>query len=328
MAFKIPQKILLSFLKSNFGEVKVTATGEWRVNSPFASDRKQHLYIHPDKGVVFDFKTGYKGDLIGFIAEFTQLGRKSVIPYLVKEFGQKGDLESFNLENFIDKEEQLEIPQGLKFFTEQSNSPIREQAYNYLVSRKIPEENIKELGYIYEPGSWFDRTIFIPFYESGRIVYFITRDFTEKSDKRYKNPHGLDSKQYVYNIDKIKDTLFIFEGVMDAISLRGQVGMPLLSADIGIKQCIKILNKAPKTIVFVPDNDDTGRRTLSENIRKLLYYKPPSLDLKILTYEIKNAKDFNEECVLTGDHYIYLAKCKEYKPKDVSKISFKRSKML
>ena len=326
MALKIPHKILSSFLRNNFGEVKITSTGEWRVNTPFASDRKQHLYIHPDKGVVFDFKTGYKGDLVGFIAEFLQIGRKDVIPYLVKEYGQKGDI--YDIENFIEKEENLEIPKGLHFFTEENKSPIREQAYNYLVKRKIPEENIKELGYIYEPGSWFDRTIFIPFYEGGRVVYFITRDFTEKSAQRYKNPNGVDSKQYVYNIDKIKDTLFIFEGAMDALSLRGQVGSSLLSADIGIKQCIKILNKTPNTIVFVPDNDEAGKKTLNKNIKTLLYYKPPSLDLRIMVYEINGAKDFNELCMLTEEHYIYLAKCREYKTKDLSSIKIKRNKSI
>jgi Toprim-like len=273
---------------------------------------------------VFDFKTGYKGDLIGFIAEFLQTGRKDVIPYLVKEYGQKGGLETFDLENFIEKEENLELPKGLHFFSQAEKSPIRDQAYNYLVSRKIPEENIKELGYIYEPGTWFDRSIFIPFYENGRIVYFITRDFTQKSNQRYKNPNGVDSKQYVYNIDKFKDTIFIFEGVMDAISLRGQVGTAMLSCDLGIKQCVKILNKAPNTIVFVPDNDETGERTLDNNIKNLLYYKPPSLDLRILVYRVKGAKDFNE----SSEQYIYLAKCEGYKQKDVSKIKIKRSKVL
>jgi hypothetical protein len=104
--------------------------------------------------------------------------------------------------------------------------------------------------------------------------------------------------------------------------------VPLLSADIGIKQCIKILNKAPNTIVFVPDNDEAGRKTLDKNIKTLLYYKPPSLDLRIMIYEIEGAKDFNELCILTGEHYIYLQKCKEYKTRDLSGIKIKRNKSI
>lgn len=325
MRFKIPEKILLSFLRANLGEVKITSSGEWRINSPFTEDRKFHLYIEPNKGLVFDFKTNYKGDIIAFIATFLQIERRNVIPTLLREYGQKGDLENFYIEDYINKSENLVLPQGLHFFTDQTKSPIRDMAYSYLISRDIPEENIKELGYIYEPQTEFDRTIFIPFYERGRIVYFTARDFTGKNFKRYTNPSGIDSKQFVYNYDKIQDILFIFEGVLDAISLRGQVGTAMLSADLGREQAIKILSRAPNTIVFVPDNDKTGAETLERNINFLLKFKPPSLNLKILTYKIKDVKDFNE----TKEHHIYLKKCEEYNPKDISKIiKIKRSTII
>jgi len=316
MKLKIPEKILFTFLRTNFGEVKQTATGEWRVNTPFASDKKHHLYIEPKKGVLFDFKTGYKGDIIGFIAEFLQIQRKDVFPTLIKEYSQKGDISEFAYEDYIEKVQDLVLPNGLHFFSDEIQSPIRDQAYQYLLNRDIPEENIQELGYIYDPGSEYDRTIFIPFIEGGRIVYFTARFFTPKGDKRYQNPHGFNSKQFVYNFDKLQDTVFIFEGVMDAISLKGQVGTAMLSGDLGREQAIKILSKAPSTIVFVPDNDETGERTLERNIELLMKYKPPSLDLRILTYKIEGAKDFNE----SKEHYIYLMKCKEWQPKDLSRL--------
>jgi DNA primase len=315
MKFKIPLKILLNFLKTNFGEVKTTATGEWRVNSPFASDNKQHLYIEPNKGVVFDFKSGFKGDVISFISEFLQIGKKDVIPTLLKEYGLKGEFNDLRVEDYVNKAEDLVLPKGLKFFSEEKHGIIRDQAYNYLLNRGIPEENIQEFGYVYEPNTEFDRTVFIPFFENGRIVYFTARDFTGKNFKRYTNPHGVNSKQFVYNYDRIEDTVFIFEGVLDAISLQGQVGTAMLSADIGREQCIKILNRAPNTIVFVPDNDETGEKTLQRNINLLMKFKPPSLDFKIKIYRIKDAKDFNE----SGEHHIYLMKCEDYKPKDLRK---------
>ena len=315
MKFNIPSKILSNFLKTNFGEIKITSTGEWRVNSPFSTDKNFHLYIEPNKGVYFDFKSGNKGDIIALIAEFLQVSRKDVVPILLKEYSIKGEFENLQAKDYINKTEELALPQGLKFFSQEKAGPIRDMAYSYLLNRGIPEENIQEFGYIYEPGTEFDRTIFIPFFENKKIVYFTARDFTGKNFKRYTNPHGVNSKQFIYNHDKIEDIIFIFEGVMDAISLQGQVGTAMLSADLGKEQCIKILNRAPNTIVFVPDNDETGEKTLQRNINLLLKFKPPSLDLKIKTYRITGAKDFNE----TREHHIYLMKCEDYKPKDISK---------
>ncbi len=58
---KIPERLLLQFLSSNF-TIKKTSSGEIRINSPFSQDKKYHLYIEPKKGVFNDFKTGEKGE--------------------------------------------------------------------------------------------------------------------------------------------------------------------------------------------------------------------------------------------------------------------------
>ena len=129
----------------------------------------------------------------------------------------------------------------------------------------------------------------------------------------------------MYNHDKIEDVLFIFEGVMDAISLQGQVGTAMLSADIGREQCIKILNRAPNTIVFVPDNDEAGEKTLERNINLLMKFKPPSLNLKVLIYKVEDAKDFNE----SKQNHIFLMKCEKWQSKDIRKaINLKKSTII
>lgn len=313
-----------NFLRTHLGEVKKSGTGEWRVNSPFTSDKKFHLYIEPNKGLVFDFKSGFKGTVVSFVAEVLQITKQEVIPILFREYGVAGIVVPEKIEDLIEKDEGLVLPAGLHFFTENNVSPIRDQAYNYLVERQIPEENIKELGYIYDPGSEFDRTIFIPFYENGRIVYFVARDFTGKANKRYTNPHGINTKQFLYNYDRIDDRVFIFEGVMDALSLRGQVGTAMFSADLGRDQAIKIFHRGVSTVCFIPDNDETGRKTLDKNIRTLISFKPPSVNLKIYIYRVKGAKDFNE----SGEHYIFLQTCEEYKPNDIQQINPKRSTLI
>jgi DNA primase len=301
----------MNFLQVEFGEVKVTPTGEWKINSPYANDTKFHLYINPDKGVFYDQKTQHKGTVFGFIAEHLQISPVQVIQKLVQDYGAGPDL-NYKPEDYIPKAKNLELPSGLHFFSEAGTGPIRNQAYKYLVNRGIPEASIRELGYIYEPGTPFDKSIFIPFYENGQLVYFITRDFTGNKILRYRNPSGFDSKEFIFNHDKIRDELFIFEGVMDALSLEGQVGTAILSADLSNKQIDKIVDILPKRVIFVPDNDETGKKTLAENIDRFFHRTPPSFPMEIYIYRLKNFKDFNE----SGLHHISLSDCERWNERD------------
>ena len=313
MKFKIPENIIIAFLQDNFGDLRKTSSDEIRINSPFADDRKFHMYINTEKGVVKDFKSGYSGSFISFASEILSLGNRAVISHLIKNYSGRGSMEDFSITEFMEVSQEFELPEGLNWFAEAKNGIIRNQAYKYLERRKIPEEIINEFGYVYQTGSEYNRMIFIPFYEESELVYYICRDFTGKNDLRYNFPHGLNSKKFVYNIDKIKDTVFIFEGVFDALALKEQVGTAMLSADLGKEQATKILNRAPKNIIFVPDNDETGESTLEKNIKLLLKYRPPSLDLTIWIYKLEGVKDFSE----TGQNYIDVIKCKKWQKLDL-----------
>lgn len=212
-----------------------------------------------------------------------------------------------------DEDKKLEIP-PVKFFTEPGKGFAKTKAIKYLAKRGIPKNNIKKLGYVYEPGNLYNNTIFFPFWENSRIVYFTTRDFTgrrfiynedgEKRELRYIAAKGFNSHDFVYNIDEIKEEgdLFIFEGLMDALSLGEQIGTATLTSTIGDKQAIKIWDKAPGRIILVPDNDKAGKNNLIRNYRKLLFHRPPSLsDREVLKYDLPDGyKDFNE----TGMHHI------------------------
>ena len=316
MKLKIPASIIKSFLVDNFDAVKETSTGELRVNSPFAFDNKFHLYINPEKGVVHDFKTDYGADFVSFVAEFLQINKTNATTHLIKNYSGRSHITDFSLSEYIETSAELEIPKDLKFFSQQKHGIMRRIAYSYLDRRGIPKKIINDLGYIYNQESEYNKTIFVPFYENGELVYFITRDFTNKNVIRYNNPRGLNSKKFVYNIDEIEDTVFIFEGVFDALMLENQVGTAMLSADLGKEQAVKILSKAPKNIIFVPDNDETGMNTLEKNINLFLKYKPPSLDINIFVYYIKKAKDFGE----TGKNSIDISECIIWKKRDLTRL--------
>lgn len=320
MKFKIPPEVIIKYLEDNFGEVRQTSTGELRVNSPFSNDKKFHLYVNPEKAVFHDFKTGIGGTFYDLVQEVSGIQKNSVLKYMAQNYSFKAFQFSFHKEETTSK--LLQLPNGVHYFYENVHGIIRDAAYNYLKRRRIPENIIDTLGYIHDPGSEFDRRIFIPFYEDNILVYFIARDFTNNNFLRYKNPSGINSKEFVYNIDEIKDEVFIFEGVFDALMLNTQVGTAMLSADLSKKQAIKILDKAPKKIIFVPDNDDTGRNTLEKNINTILQYKPNSLRIEIFVYEITGVKDFSE----TGMNFIDIKKCKKWRRYDLSKIFLRRNK--
>jgi hypothetical protein len=307
---KIPRQTLISFLENNFGEIKETSTGEIRINSPYANDNKFHLYINPEKGVFNDFKSGESGSIISFISNYLSIPKNKVMSTIINEYTNRIDLKEMVLKREkLEEKTNLEIPSGLTFFSEKSTGIIHDRAWNYLENRGIPRHNILNLGYIYEPGSEYNKTIFIPFYENSNLVYYITRDFTGENFLRYNNPHGINSKNFVYNIDKIEKEVFIFEGVFDALMLGKQVGTAMLSSEIGREQIIKIWNRAPESIIFVPDSDETGKRTLNRNIKMMIKFKPPSLDAKISIYYIdERYKDFGE----TGKNFIDINDCLLY----------------
>lgn len=236
---------------------------------------------------------------------------------------QKLSFENIQVKNENPKEAKLVIPNGLKFFTEKGRGFAKINALKYLVSRKIPISNIKKLGYIFEPGTLYNNTIFFPFWENSSIVYFTTRDFTgrrfiqkedgRKEALRYIAAKGLNSHDFVFNIDEIEEgkDLFIFEGLLDALSLEEQVGTAMVTSTLGDKQAIKIWERSPGRIIIVPDNDRAGQENLIRNYRKLLFHRPPSLsNVEVLKYDLPNGfKDFNE----TGEHFIDIKECSSVK---------------
>jgi hypothetical protein len=314
MRNKIPVNILRSFLDTHFEVKETTDPNEVRINSIYENDSKQHLYINLRLGVFFDHKSGEKGGVAKLVAEVLELDENEVFVTLIKEYSSKEDLEKYSLVEEVKEEAKIEVPVGTKMFAETPSGIIRNRAYSYLKKRLIKEETINELGYIYDDSSEFTGRIFIPFYEENKFVYFLARDFIG-SALRYKNPHKINSKEFVYNIDKIDENeVVICEGIFDALTLDKQVAFPMLSADLSKTQAIKLFAKAPRRIIYVPDNDETGERTLRKNLDILHFYKPSSISCAIGIYHLPpTIKDLNELKVKSGKDFIDFSECEEVK---------------
>lgn len=322
MTFNIPENIIISFIEANFSEYKITSSGEYHFNSPFENDGKLRLYVNPAKGRYFDQKSQTGGSFSSFVSSYLDIPMVEVASLLIRDYSNRAD-ENINFKEVIEVKKDIELPEGLVFFDNKPDGVIRNRAANYFKKRGI---STKGLGYIYKNNSEFNKRVFIPFYEEGKMVYFIARAF-DKSPLRYKNPPNVSAGEVVFNIDNIKDEVFIFEGVFDALSLKEQVGTCMLSNSLKKAQCVKILDKMPSKITFVLDNDksqkvkDIINASLKRNIEMLMLYKPPSLNLKIYTYRPpEKYKDFNEYSVATGVDYIDYKDCKLWKHNSIDNV--------
>ena len=320
---KLPKNLVELFIKGEFS-YKKTTTDEYRINSIYVNDKKYHLYISPEKGVFTDFKSGETGSFLKLVKDYLDLSSfKDALEYLIKNYADA----SFK-QNFFDSNKEQEkhsdaINKFIKedkpvFFKDCNNLGIYGKiAYKYILNRKIDPSYIPKMGYVFNENSKFNKRIVIPFFENNTLVYFITRAIDKNNPIRYLNVEELDSKDYVFNIDNINEELIICEGTFDAMSItRDQAATCLLSADIGIHQMNKIFSKKPKTIIYVPDQDETGHLKMNNNIKKIITYCP--YDINVLVYNVPTGcKDLNDMVVKTGKNYILKKECEKYTPNNV-----------
>ena len=313
---KIPSSLIQSFVTTEFNP-RTTSSGEYVIHSPFYDDKKGKLYINKESGVWIDFKGGEQGNFLKLVKEYLDLSSyQEAIKYLVTNYDLR----------YEEKEDEIISPDNrkimidfiknekIKLFGKGDNLGIFGKiAYNYAKSRKLDESYYPTMGYIFNPGSKFDRRVLVPFFENGKIVYFIARAIDKTNKLRYLCIEKLDSKDFVFNIDKINEEVIICEGVFDAASITvDQPATCLLSADIGINQLTKLFSKKIKRIIYVPDSDRTGKLKMDRNIKKFITYCPYD-GLEIFVYNIPSPyKDLNELKIATGKNYILKKECYEY----------------
>jgi hypothetical protein len=303
---------------------KLNSSGEYIIRSPFVDDRKGKLYVNKETGQWIDFKASgsrttdlTSGSFLMFVKEYLGLATANeAIKYLVDNYNFKTEKEEEKTENTDSKKvlKELIIKDGLKLFGDGKNlGMFGKIAYNYVLERKLDDSYYPRLGYVFNSNSKFDKRVIIPFFENGKMVYFLARSVDPKNLLRYLNPGKLDSKEYVFNIDKINEEVVLCEGVFDAMSItKDQPASCLLSADIGTKQLSKIYEKKPNTIIYVPDQDETGFKKMQKNINKIIAYCPYS-GLNIYIYNVpKGCKDLNDMKVKTGKDFILKKECVKY----------------
>lgn len=321
---------LEKYIIEEFPEAEFTVSDENEIhfNTPFDNDDKKRLYVNLNSSSWYDQKRQVGGkNFITFLTEYLDTSKeKAFLEYKKRSFtmlGEKVPKKEIIAEEDL-KEKDLELPDS-KVIAFGEKEDLEKEALKYLQDRKIKTDS---LGYVLS-GKFANRII-VPFYENEKLVYYIARAF-DGNPFRYKNPLNTKAGDFLYNYDKIKDELFIFEGVFDALSLEEQVGTAMLSSVIKEKQVKKVYEKAPNKIIFVTDNDKktSTRITILENLIKTFTmfqkYKPNSVNCNFYIYRIpEKYKDFNEMKVDTNKSKINID---EYEPFDKGKIIIEIQKL-
>lgn len=284
----IPESIVQNFLSSEGISVK-TNRSNFCINSVFISDDKYKLWISRTKNGIWQcFKSGHKGDFVNLVKEIKGFASyKEAKKYVIKEFFFK------NKQNIVPLTYSTtadEIKTNL-FFPESFEPLSEQQEYKeYLQTRKIATENLKLFV------NQKDKRIVFPVYENGSLIFYTARSIDPLEKVRWKNASA-SGKVPIYGLENAGKTLYLFEGIFDALSVSS--GVAIFGANnTGDAVVKKLLTTAPYRVYVVMDNDAAGRRSAIELCEKL--YKKTSTF--IFDWSCTEAKDANELLVaLNGD---------------------------
>ena len=315
-----------NFCFGNFPEAEYTSSNETEIhfNTPFSvGDNKKRLYVSADTGKWFDQKNQKGGiKFVYFVSEYKEITVREAYDLLENEYSDGNSFEEYNVEERKVSDssniESIEVPPQVVFFDNTENLGIfGVQAKNYLESRKISPSG---LGYFSTTEYPYSKRLFVPFYEEKKLVYYIARSFDPNEKMRFMNPKNIKAGDWVYNIDNLQSDVFLFEGVFDAMSLDyPQVGTSMLSSVLKDGQAKKIVEKKPKRVILVPDNDEkietklTILTNLTKTYDKLMNAKKYKQKFEVMIYRLPEGyKDFNQYKQETGNGIIFLEDCKPY----------------
>ena len=327
--------------------------GKWlNINSEFTSDDKYRMGFNLEKNYVNDFKLGSMS-LISFIMEHEDM-EKMQAERLMYEISLKIH-KMPKTEDRIDKRDlhiapvpcpKLEHLPPLKSFNDLSY--VGEKVYQYLLNRGITDKHIKKYNLMYSDAkkcgkchgegytddedecsmckgtgkNFFYSRVIIPTYENGNLVYLQGRTINDYSNEtRYQNIQA-PRLQVVYFYDLLKENedFYISEGPIDAMTLFDYYTTSLLNTVVSEPQILKLKNKKPKRIIYIPDYDETRSKRqrvskiLAENIRKTIEWTDHQIPIGVFQWgkmlndkNKKINKDINgSKVTYVDEHYITI----------------------
>jgi DNA primase len=285
----IPESVIASFLSDEAIALK-NNKNNYCINSPFVHDDKYKLWISKTKNGIWQcFKSGQKGDFINLVKE-------------LKGFTTYKDAKRFFIREYFFKNKKGAIP--ISYST--TASDVKTSLYFPDSFEKLEATHTEYIEYLKSRGidsnglqlfvNTEEKRIVFPVYESGSLIFYTGRSIDPEEKIRWKNASA-SGKTPIYGLEKAGKTLYIFEGIFDALSVDS--GIAVFGANnTSDAVCKKILSTNPYKIYVVMDNDEAGRRAAVSLCERL--YKNKKATVYIFDWSCTNAKDMNELLVAIG----------------------------
>jgi DNA primase len=263
----------------------------WKGKCPLheSDDTSETLVVFPDTNSFYCFSCECGGSVINFLSDKEKISYRAATEILANEC---------NISLKDNKEYQLEASEEMRFTREaEMYHKNVKQITEYLHKRGLSDDTINDfkLGF-------HNDCLTIPLRnEHGQHVSLAIRQFNKKP--KYKNtPNSILYKKsaFLFNLDlareHIKDTLYLCEGYMDAISGH-QMGVPTVAycgSELHKDQIKKLGNFMRKeiTIVICPDNDEAGVKHLPRT-RDHFQAMLPRVNVRVLIMP-EECKDIND----------------------------------
>ncbi len=311
-----PVNIVEDWLLTNLGDPVHVSRGkngrEYCYNESIINqdvdDNKARLYINVDHkpGMWIGYKSGTHGDFIRLVCKYTGKNKsaafKEIMTTYLEEFTNPESFKNaIGVRDYDDKDSvKLKIPQDIaeaevrfpeKTYNIELNDEVSVRYYNYLKSRKCPDDlilkckfsfakkyikNNEEIDYID-----FKNYVIIPFYDRfGKTIYWQARSIYNNVKPAYYNIDN--AANYVYNLYTEADEIVICEGIFDAVRF-GINGVSTGGKDLKDQQVSKICSMNFKEIIIGGNLEkfDIGPKAM---IKNYLILKERGQNVKIFNW--------------------------------------------
>lgn len=302
-------KTLLEVLKENELELSESGGGRWVVNCPFhEGDNDPSFTIYPNE-TYYCFGCGVWGDAVKFLVEYKHITQEEALEIvgIDYKFPRTHKNKIVKLRNVLgtwkflgqatnDYHDYLKKTPGAatylhgRGFNDETIAKYKlGYTDGYVLNYKFAEEYAMalEVGLTNKDGfEVMSHRIVIPNLIGDNEVDFMTGRTIANSKTKYVHTRGIRALHGFFEVRK-SPVLFLVEGQMDWLMLR-QWGWP--AAAIGGSRLTRQNEIAleSKRIIYVPDNDDTGRK----NAEKISERFPNTTVLDYSEFGVKDVAEF------------------------------------
>lgn len=282
--FNIIQYLEDNNIEYHLAGEKNVSKGWVEITCPFCNDPSWHCGIHLKQKIFNCYHCREKGGIEKLVKTINNITYRKA-KEIVKKYSNL--LEENDEEEIISNVKEVILPKAEKTFP----GPH----FNYLLKRGFDPKIIipkYKLSACYQRGDYNYRIV-IPYFYREKLVTFTTRAINDSSELRYKNLSSelsiLKTTDTLYNIDTVKNTVIICEGVTDVWRM-GNGNVALSTNRISNNQ-VKQLHekKISKALILL----DSETEVLAEDVAEKIGLFVP--EVKIITLDHGDPAELKQE---------------------------------